>query len=54
MSVGGAPMRDATAFEAVMEGAGERLPDDGALLAEIGAMLYWPYGHFQHKAQRWQ
>ena len=52
LDVGGEPVPEATGFEAVLTGARERLPDDNALLAEIGATLDSLYAHFQRDAQR--
>jgi hypothetical protein len=52
LDVGGAPVPEASGFEAVLAGARERLPDDDALLAEIGAVLDSLYAHFQREGQR--
>ena len=52
LDVGGEPVPEATGFEAVLTGARERLPDDNALLAEIGSTLDSLYAHFQRDAQR--
>ncbi len=49
---GGKPVPEAAGFEAVMAGARERLPDDDALLAEIGAVLDSLYAHFEREATR--
>ena len=46
LDVGGEPVAEASGFEAVMAGARERLPDDDALLAEIGTVLDSLYAHF--------
>jgi len=47
LDAGGEPVPEASGFEAVLAGARERLPDDDALLAEIGAVLDSMYAHFQ-------
>jgi hypothetical protein len=52
LDVGGAPAPEGSGFEAVLAGARERLPDDDALLAEIGAVLDSLYAHFQREGQR--
>ena len=52
LDVGGEPVPEASGFEAVLAGARERLPDDDALLAEIGAVLDSLYVHFQREGQR--
>jgi hypothetical protein len=52
LDVGGDPVPEAKGFEAVMAGARERLADDDALLAEMGAVLDSIYAHFQREAQR--
>ena len=52
LDVGGAPVPEAIGFEAVLTGARERLPDDDALLAEIGSTLDSLYAHFQRDVQR--
>ena len=44
-------MPEAIGFEAVLTGARERLPDDDALLAEIGTTLDSLYAHFQRESQ---
>ena len=49
---GGKAVPEAAGFEAVMAGARERLPDDDALLAEIGAVLDSLYAHFARQAAR--
>ncbi len=51
LDVGGAPVPEASGFEAMLAGARERLPDDDALLAEISGVLDSLYTHFQ-AAQR--
>lgn len=50
LDVGGDPVPEAKGFEAVMSGARERLADDDALLAEMGAVLDSLYAHFQRDA----
>ena len=52
LDIGGEPVPEATGFEAVLTGARERLPDDDALLAEIGTTLDSLYAHFQRDEQR--
>lgn len=52
LDVGGEPVPEATGFEAVLAGARERLPDDDALLAEMGTVLDSLYMHFQSDGQR--
>jgi hypothetical protein len=52
LDVGGEPVPEAKGFEAVMAGARERLPDDDALLAEIGGVLNSLYAHFEREAAR--
>jgi len=52
LDVGGAPVPEASGFEAVLAGARERLPDDDTLLAEIGTVLDSLYAHFQRDGQR--
>jgi hypothetical protein len=47
---GSAP--EGAGFEAVLAGARERLPDDDALLAEIGGVLDSLYAHFDREAAR--
>jgi hypothetical protein len=54
LDVGGEPVPEARGFEAVMTGARERLPDDDALLQEIGAVLDSLYIHFQRPAKETQ
>lgn len=46
LDVGGVAAPEAAGFEAVLAGARKRLPDDDALLAEIGATLDSLYAHF--------
>ncbi len=52
LDVGGEPVPEAIGFEAMMAGARDRLPDDDALLAEIGAVLDSLYAHFERGASR--
>ena len=52
LDVGGEPVPEAMGFEAVLTGARERLPDDDALLAEIGTTLDSLYAHFQRTGER--
>ncbi len=47
LDVGGEPVPEAAGFEAVLTGARERVPDDDALLAEMGVVLDSLYTHFQ-------
>lgn len=46
LDVGGEPVPESSGFEAMLAGARERLPDDDALLTEIGGMLDSLYLHF--------
>lgn len=46
LDVGGTAVPEAHGFEAVLAGARKRLPDDDALLAEIGTVLDSLYAHF--------
>ena len=46
LDVGGAAAPEAAGFEAMLAGARKRLPDDDALLAEIGTVLDSLYAHF--------
>jgi hypothetical protein len=46
LDVGGEPVPEAAGFEAVLAGARERLPDDDALLAEVGTVLDSLHAHF--------
>ena len=52
LDVGGEPVPEAAGFEAMLAGARERLPDDDALLAEMGATLDSLYTHFGREAGR--
>jgi hypothetical protein len=47
LDVGGEPVAEGSGFEAMLSGARERVADDDALLAEIGAVLDSLYIHFQ-------
>ena len=47
LDVGGTPAPEAAGFEAILEGASQRLPDDDALLQEIGSVLDSLYIYFQ-------
>ncbi|MDM0109710.1 chromate resistance protein [Variovorax sp. J22R24] len=46
LDVGGEPVSEASGFAAMLAGARERLPDDDALLIEIGGLLDSLYLHF--------
>ncbi|MCD0501162.1 chromate resistance protein [Achromobacter sp. MY14] len=46
LDVGGAAAPEAAGFEAMLAGARKRLPDDDALLAEVGTVLDSLYAHF--------
>lgn len=46
LDVGGNQQPEASGFEAILAGARERLPDDDALLAEVGLALDSLYTHF--------
>jgi hypothetical protein len=52
LDVGGEPVPEAVGFEAVLAGARERLPDDDALLTQIGGVLDSLYAHFEREAAR--
>ena len=52
LDVGGEPVPEAGGFEAMLSGARERLDDDDALLAEIGAVLDSLYAHFARETAR--
>jgi hypothetical protein len=52
LDVGGAVSAEAAGFEAILSGARERLGDDDALLAEIGAVLDSLYTHFSKERMR--
>jgi hypothetical protein len=47
LDVGGSSTPQASGFEAILSGARARLPDDDALLSEIGAVLDSLYTHFR-------
>ena len=47
LDVGGPPNPEAIGFEAILSGARTRLPDDDALLAEIGTVLDSLHSHYQ-------
>lgn len=47
LDVGGAAVPEAAGFEAVLAGARKRLPDDDALLVEIGAVLDSIHAYFK-------
>jgi hypothetical protein len=51
LDVGGAPVPEATGFEAVMAGARERAADDDQLLDEMGRVLDSLYTHFASAAK---
>jgi hypothetical protein len=50
LDVGGTPALEAVGFEAILKGASQRLPDDNALLQEIGSVLDSLYVHFQQES----
>jgi hypothetical protein len=50
LDVGGPPNPEALGFEAILSGARSRLPDDDALLAEIGTVLDSLYIHYCKKS----
>jgi hypothetical protein len=53
LDVGGEPVPEAIGFEAVMDGARERMADDDdALLAEMSNVLDSLYAHFEREVQR--
>jgi hypothetical protein len=49
LDVGGTPTPEAMGFEAILKGASQRLPDDNALLQEIGGVLDSLHAHFQQE-----
>ena len=49
LDVGGAPVPEASGFEAVLAGARERLTDDGMLLAEMSGTLDSLYAYFKRE-----
>ncbi|VTU31435.1 hypothetical protein SRS16CHR_04878 [Variovorax sp. SRS16] len=52
LDMGAGSVAEGAGFEAVLAGARERLPDDDALLAEIGGVLDSLYAHFERDAVR--
>lgn len=52
LDMGAGPVAEGAGFEAVLAGARERLPDDDALLTEIGGVLDSLYAHFGREAAR--
>lgn len=52
LDMGAGSVAEGAGFEAVLAGARERLPDDDALLAEIGSVLDSLYSHFEREAAR--
>lgn len=50
LDVGGPPNPEALGFEAILSGARARLPNDDALLAEIGAVLDSLHIHYSKKS----
>lgn len=50
LDVGGPPIAEAIGFEAILSGARVRLPNDDALLAEIGAVLDSLHIHYSKKS----
>jgi hypothetical protein len=50
LDVGGPAIPEASGFEAILSGARTRLPDDHALLAEIGAVLDSLHIHYSKKS----
>lgn len=50
LDVGGPPLPEAAGFEAILSGARTRLPDDDALLDDIGAVLDSLYSDYQTRA----
>jgi hypothetical protein len=52
LDMGTGLVAEGAGFEAVLAGARERLPDDDALLAEIGVVLDSLYAHFEREAAR--
>ena len=50
LDVGGPPNPEALGFEAILSGAKSRLPDDDALLAEIGKVLDSLHVHYSKKS----
>nr|WP_315595031.1 chromate resistance protein ChrB domain-containing protein [uncultured Cupriavidus sp.] len=52
LDIGGTPVAEASGFEAVLAGARERLPNDDALLDEVGYVLDSLYTHFSSARKR--
>jgi hypothetical protein len=52
LDIGAGPVAEGAGFEAMLAGARERLPDDDALLAEIGGVLDSLHAHFEREAAR--
>lgn len=52
LDIGGAPVAEASGFEAVLAGARERLPDDDALLDEMSHVLDSLHVHFSGSRRR--
>lgn len=52
LDMGAGLVAEGAGFEAMLAGARERLPDDDALLAEIGGVLDSLYAHFEREATR--
>ncbi|WP_019449638.1 chromate resistance protein ChrB domain-containing protein [Cupriavidus sp. BIS7] len=52
LDIGGTPVAEASGFEAVLAGARERLPDDDALLEEVGQVLDSLHTHFSSPRKR--
>jgi hypothetical protein len=52
LDIGAGPVAEGAGFEAMLAGARERLPDDDALLAEIGSVLDSLHAHFEREAAR--
>ncbi|MNL18394.1 Chromate resistance exported protein [compost metagenome] len=52
LDIGGTPVAEASGFEAVLAGARERLPNDDALLEEVGTVLDSLYTHFSSARKR--
>lgn len=50
LDVGGPPIPEAVGFEAILSGARSRLPNDDALLVEIGAVLDSLHIHYSKKS----
>lgn len=52
LDIGGTPVAEASGFEAVLAGARERLPNDDALLDEVGHVLDSLHTHFSSPRKR--